>query len=104
MYKEIELNKPLSTGHFVRLFLGKTTGHAVVKANNDSGLFSMKDLRREIYRHLEAAGWERFEVTNIEVGNLGGVAHVFLERTYLKPEAEAWTSFLGGVLSLPPEA
>lgn len=97
----IEPNKYLRPARLIRLSLGELYGEAIVSFTSGTNTVNIHNLRREIYRHLEAVGWERFRISTLRATETGVV--VYLNRQRLKPEAEAWTSFLGGVLSLPPE-
>lgn len=98
---EINLCKYLRPGRLIRLVLNERHGEATVSFSSGGNTVNINNLRREIYQHLEAAGWERFRTTTIRATETGLVVGVM--RAQLKHEAEAWASFLGGVLSLPPE-
>ena len=98
---ETNLSKYLRPGRLIRLVLNERHGEATVSFSSGGATVNMHTLKREIYQHLEAAGWERFKFTTVRATETGLV--FYLKREKLAPEAEAWASFLGGVLSLPPE-
>lgn len=99
---EINLSKYLRPARLIRIVLGERYGEATVSFTSGGGNVNMHNLKREIYNHLEAAGWERFKITTVRATETGMIVN--LKREKLKHEAEAWSMFLGGVITNPPEA
>ena len=101
----IELNQQLSPdaapegGELLRLHFYKDVGQAVVKPD-ENAVWNHQAVRKAIYNNMPE-GWGRYVVRTIYIENYEKVL-IGLERVEVKDLAEAWTMYLGGVISDPP--
>lgn len=95
-------NTDLQQGRLTRIFGDSMFARVVIKPD-PNGFVNWKSLRREIFKRLNALGWERFIIKSVKVSDSGNTLILNLEASQLKDETEAWAMYLGDVITLPPE-
>lgn len=94
----IKLNKGLRTGRLLILHFRARTGQAILKPD-DNGLWNHRAVRKAIYDNLPN-NWERFTIRTIELESSKVIIN--FARESIAALAEAWSYFLGDVITEPP--
>ena len=102
----IELNLPLDpdeeeeTAVLLRLHFYPHQGQAIIRPD-DNGLWNHQAVRKAIYDHMPK-DWGRYVVRSILIDDYTKVIVDFQRLDDIKELAEAWTNYLGGVITDPP--
>ena len=96
----LELNKALRTGRLLKLHFTKNQGQAIVQPD-DNGIWNHRAVRKAIYDNMPN-NWFRYTIRHMTIENYTTVIISFKREYDENALCEAWSYYLGDVISSPP--